>query len=126
MRALLTIAVLSTATLLSQSVDAANTFRGGFTIASHSSGRSYYKSSVRYMTGRGPRSQSYLVGAGHVDKSGNAVIDTYTRGRVSYLGQWAGGPRGYVVTDSRRRNENFVFVYANGSRYAIVDNIDLR
>ena len=112
--------------LLSPNADAANIFRGGYTIASHSSGRTYSKSSVRYMTGRGPRLSRYIVGGGHYTTSRNAIIDTYTSGRVSFLGQWAGGPRGSVVTDSRRRNENFVFVYANRSQYATVDNIDMR
>ena len=112
--------------LLSPNADAANIFRGGYTIASHSSGRTYSKSSVRYMTGRGPRLSRYTVGGGHYTTTGRAIIDTFTRGGVSYLGQWAGGPRGSVVTDSRRRNENFVFVYANRSQYATVDNIDMR
>ncbi|MFT5523644.1 MAG: hypothetical protein ACI9HK_001592 [Pirellulaceae bacterium] len=126
MRLFLVAVALSAATLLSSSVDAANTFRGGFTIASHSSGRSYYRWSVRYMTGRGPRYQSFTAGAGHITSSGSAIIDTYTRNRVSAGGQWAGGPRGYVKTDSSRRNENFVYVWANSRRYAIVDSIDLR
>jgi hypothetical protein len=126
MKSALTCLGLSALVLFTSSVDAAYVSRGGYTIASHRSGGSYSRSSIRYMTGRGPRLSRYIVGAGHYTTSRNAIIDTYTRGGVSYLGQWAGGPRGSVVTNRSRRNENFVFIYANGQQHATVDNIDIQ
>lgn len=126
MRKVMTIAALCVSMVLASSVDAAYVSRGGYTIASHRSGRSYSRSSVRYMTGRGPRLQRYLAGAGHYTAGGAGIIDTYTFGNVSYFGNWAGGPRGYVKTDSRRRNENFVLVYGNSRAYSLVPQIDLR
>jgi hypothetical protein len=117
--------VLSVAVLATTVAEAGYYRKGGFTLASHVSGRTYSRSSVRYMTGRGPGSTWFIAGAGHYDTRRNAVIDTYVWSKVSYRGQWAAGPRGTVLTDPRRRNENFVLAFANNSRYAIVDNIDL-
>lgn len=125
MRKALMCLFLSVAALATSVVEAGYDTRGGFTLASHRSGGSYSRSSVRYLTGRGPRSVRFIAGGGHYDRKGNAVIDAYVWNSVSYLGQWAGGPRGTVVIDSNRRNENFVFAVANNNQYATVDDIDL-
>lgn len=125
LKGLVLVGLIATSFELPQ-VEAAYVSRGGYTIASHRSGQTYRTSSIRYMTGRGPRSQRYLVGAGTYSTSGTAIYDTYTFGRTSFLGNWAGGPRGRVKVNSRRRNEHFVVVFANTRQYAYVDNIDFR
>jgi hypothetical protein len=124
MKRALTCLALATLMFVSQTVDAATFSRGGFTIDSYRSGGSYPRSSIRFMTGRGPRLTRYIVGVGHVTRSGRSVIDAYTSGRTSYLGQWAGGPRGSVVMDYRRRGDNWAFVWADEYQHSIVTNID--
>lgn len=104
--------------------DAANIHRGGYTIQSHRSGNSYWHRSIRTMFGRGVRDTRYTVGAGHYTRGGSSIIETYRFGRVTSWGSWSGGPTGFVQRDRSRRNENFVFIYSNQSRYSIVNNID--
>jgi hypothetical protein len=124
MKRALTCLALATVMFLSQTVEAATFSRGGFSIDSYRSGGSYPRSSIRFMTGRGPRMTRHSVGAGHFNRSGTPIFDTSTTGRTSFLGQWAGGPRGSVVVDYGRRGDNFAFVWANEYQHAIVTNID--
>ena len=124
MKRALTCLALATLMFLSQTVDAATFSRGGFTIASHRSGGFYPRSSIRFMTGRGPRLTRYIVGVGHEPRGGGSVVDAYVPGRTSFLGQWAGGPRRSVTVDYGRRGDNWAFVWADGNRYSIVTNID--
>lgn len=124
MKRALTCLALATLMFVSQTVDAATFSRGGFSIASHRCGGSYPRSSIRFMTGSGPRLTRYAVGAGHFTRSGTPIIDTSATGRTSLPGQWGGGPRGGVVVDYRRRGDNWVFVWANEYQHSIVTNID--
>ena len=124
MKRALTCLALATLMFVSQTVDAATFSRGGFSIGSIRSDGFYPRSSIRFMTGRGPRLTRYSVGAGHFTRSGTLIIDASTTGRTSFLGQWAGGPRGSVVMDYRRRGDNFAFVWANEDQHSIVTNID--